>query len=80
MTTPFRRGQWVKVVGQTDAEIYRHECKNKVGIVREIMREAGIGDSYPDDPVIRVEFPGKKKEVFWKEELELIPARRGKGK
>ena len=72
MRPPFRRGQWVKVVGQTDAEIYRHKCKNKVGIVREIVREAGIGDHYPDDPVVRVEFPGKKQEIFWKEELELI--------
>lgn len=64
---PFAVGDRVQVVGATDPDI--HDVTphlGKVGRVIDILIGAGIGDSYPEDPVIKVRFV-KKYEVFWAE-------------
>lgn len=68
---PFSHNDRVQVVSATDPEIHSiHKRIGHVGRVVRFLKNAGIGDNYPTDPVIEVKF-AKRKEIFWKEELRL---------
>jgi hypothetical protein len=46
----------------------------EVGRVEYLEYSCGCGQSYPDDPMIGVEFDGGGREEFWREELAPAPA------
>lgn len=62
-------GQTVRVVSLTD-ETGDKGCLGKSGKVTHFDYDCGCGQSYPDDPMIEVQFDDGKIEEFWKEELE----------
>lgn len=70
---PFKIGEAVRVVGSGD-ETFDGSYLGRAGIVRFFEYRCGCGQSYPDDPMIGVEFRGGKKEEFWKEELVRLTA------
>ncbi len=68
-TLPFSVGERVQVVAAVELDI--HDVSRfigKTGRVVEVLKEAGIGDTYPEDPVLKVKFV-KHDSIFWKEEL-----------
>ena len=65
---PFKIGDCVRVMSGTD-ETFDPRFVGRVGTVHYFEYECGCGQSYPDDPMIGVQFRGGEGEEFWKEEL-----------
>ena len=66
---PYEIDDRVKVTFATD-ETTDLECLGLTGRVVHLNYSSAVGQSFPDDPMIGVEFDGNKVEQFWKEELE----------
>ena len=68
--SPFQRGEIVRVVGVTDADIHDvSRFVGRLGLVDYLEYDCGAGQSYPRDPMIGVRFPRGDAEEFWPEEL-----------
>src|SRR5438067_2088529 len=67
---PFRIGDFVRVVSLSD-ETAEAQCLGRSGYVIHFEYSCGCGQTYPNDPMIGVDF-GDLIEDFWKEELELL--------
>ena len=65
---PFRIGERVRVVSSKD-ETFDPHFIGRTGSVKYLEYECGCGQSYPDDPMIGVEFRARGTEEFWREEL-----------
>lgn len=50
-------------------ETFNIELSGQEGIIKYFNYDCGCGQTYPNDPMIGVEFSGGKKEEYWKEEL-----------
>ncbi|MGE4513187.1 MAG: hypothetical protein AB7E26_05135 [Chryseobacterium sp.] len=50
-------------------ETFNSEFSGQEGTVKYFNYDCGCGQTYPNDPMIGVEFSGGKKEEYWKEEL-----------
>ncbi len=66
---PYKIGAVVRVVQFVD-ETGDSRFLGMTGTVKHFEYFCGCGQSYPDDPMIGVDFGGRVEE-FWKEELEL---------
>lgn len=74
MGAPFDVGERVKVISPAD------EFAKKigwVGVVSNFIYSSGCGETYPGDPMISVVFKDGSNEVYWKEELTLLPPEKG---
>ena len=67
---PFNIWDKVWVVAGADNTVNRYYL-GKQGIVIYFEYNCGCGQSFPDDPMIGVQF-SRKSEEFWKKELELV--------
>lgn len=68
---PFKIGERVQFVKPIDDEANMHFI-GKTGIVTYFEYSCGCGQSWPDDPMIGVEFRDGTKEEFWKDELVSV--------
>ncbi len=50
-------------------ETFNIKFSGQEGIVKYLDYDCGCGQTYPNDPMIGVEFTGGEKEEYWKEEL-----------
>ena len=66
---PYKIDDRVKVVLAAD-ETTDLEFLGHTGKVVHLNYSNACGQSFPDDPMIGVEFEGSEVESFWKEELE----------
>ena len=73
LSLPFRLGDDVRVLPSVD-ETFNRSFIGKIGQVIKFDFDCKCGQSYPDDPMIGVEFPSGRYEEFWREELELLRA------
>lgn len=70
---PLQPGMCVQVVDAIDEDICDvRPWLGKVGMVRYLEYSCGCGQSYPDDPMIGVEFCNGTKQEFWQEELSVV--------
>lgn len=67
---PFRIGDAVRVVMSAD-ETFDKQYLGEVGTVLYFDYSCGCGQSFPEDPMIGVQFTGFRMEEFWKEELTI---------
>lgn len=65
---PFKIGTDIKVVKVTDST-FDQKYMGRTGRVIYLEYSCGCGQSYPEDPMIGVQFPNNDKEEFWREEL-----------
>jgi hypothetical protein len=69
---PFQPCQHVTVVSSTEGDcplIGVSKYIGKFGTVVYLEYSCGCGQSYPNDPMIGVEFPDSSQQEFWAEEL-----------
>ncbi len=71
---PFRIGDWVRIVRFSDSTADAGFLRKR-GRVLYFEYSCGCGQSYPDDPMIGVQFENGTAE-FWKEEIQRIGAAR----
>lgn len=67
---PFKIGALVRVVQLAD-ETANPIWLGRSGCVKFFEYKCGCGQSFPDDPMIGVEYEGRIEE-FWREELEAL--------
>lgn len=67
---PFKIGDMVRVVLLAD-ETAEEELLGREGTVLYFEYSCGCGQSFPDDPMIGIQFPERTAE-FWKEELAVL--------
>ncbi len=65
---PYAIGDCVKVVYSAD-DTFDHKYIGHVGKVSYYNYSCGCGQTYPNDPMIGVEFNSRDSEEFWKEEV-----------
>ena len=68
---PYRIGTPVRVTQLVD-ETGNRKWLRRTGHVKYFDYFCGCGQTYPDDPMIGVEYRGCTEE-FWKEELKVVP-------
>jgi hypothetical protein len=68
--SPFKIGDSVKVVSLAD-DTADADFLGQQGRVFYFEYSCGCGQTFPDDPMIGVQF-GKQKAEFWKEELAHV--------
>jgi len=68
---PFHIGDKVRVIKGTD-ETFDRRFLRRVGVVEHFEYSCGCGQTYPNDPMIGVEFRSGEVEEFWQEELKLF--------
>lgn len=70
---PFQPGQAVRVVAAIDTDV--HDVTSfigKSGTVQYLEYHCGCGQTYPNDPMIGVQFENGAGEEFWTEELAAV--------
>ena len=65
---PYEISNLVKISSATD-ETFDHKFMGRVGAIVHYDYSCGCGQSFPDDPMIGVEFSDNMIEEFWKEEM-----------
>ena len=65
---PYKIGDLVKVICAAD-ETFDYKCLGSIGEIVHYDYSCYCGQSFPDDPMIGVEFNSREIEEFWKEEL-----------
>jgi hypothetical protein len=68
---PVDIGSAVLVVSATD-ETFDDKFLGQMGAVVELDYVSGCGQSYPDDPMIRVRFSDGTVDSFWIEEIRVV--------
>lgn len=70
---PFALDSEVRVVRAIDRQA--HNVSGYIGRVGTVVgyNYGGVGQHYPNDPLVRVRFGGRTSEVFWPEELVACP-------
>jgi len=74
---PYKIGQKVTVTGGPHATSFVYDetlpvhLLGQVGVVKYFNYDCGCGQSFPDDPMIGIQFAGGLVEEFWKEEVEV---------
>lgn len=71
--SPVQPRQIVRVVAAVDTEI--HDASGhlgRLGLVEHLDYSSGVGQRYPNDPMICVRFSNGQREVFWAEELLAV--------
>jgi len=68
---PFRIGDLVRIVRLSDSTA-DGDFLNKYGRIVYFEYSCGCGQSYPDDPMIGIQFAGGGIAEFWKEEIQRI--------
>jgi hypothetical protein len=69
---PYQPGQAVTVVASAEGDCPLtgvSEYIGKSGVVEYLEYSCGCGQRYPDDPMIGVNFPDRRQQEFWHEEL-----------
>ena len=70
--SPFQPGETVKVVSVVD-ETVAPTYIGHTGLVVYLEYDCGSGQTFPNDPMIGVQFPDLPMEEFWQEEVQLCP-------
>ncbi len=65
---PYEISNHVKIRFAAD-ETFDHKFLGRVGTIVHYDYSCGCGQSFPDDPMIGVEFNDNMIEEFWKEEM-----------
>jgi len=68
---PYKIGNLVKVIFATD-ETFDNSFMGQVGKIIHYCYSCGCGQSFPDDPMIGIEFNEGVIEEFWKEEIKRL--------
>lgn len=68
---PFGIGDLVRIIYATD-ETFDLKFMGKTGAIVRFNYSCSCGQSYPDNPMIGVEFTDGLIEEFWKEEIVLL--------
>ncbi len=70
---PFKIGDMVMVLNNPNNDsTFDINYSSKIGEVVYYEFDCGCGQTFPDNPMIGVNFKNKKNEEFWKEELCLL--------
>jgi len=64
----FKAGQEVEIIKISD-ETGDESYLNKMGVIKYFDYLCGCGQTYPDDPMIGIEFNNGVVEEYWKEEI-----------
>jgi hypothetical protein len=70
---PFRIGDRVLIVGSKD-ETFNPTYLGLVGTVKYLEYNCGCGQTYPEDPMIGIQFDYATSEEFWKDEMSQCPS------
>lgn len=53
-------------------ETFNMDFLGQEGIVKYFDYDCGCGQSFPNDPMIGIEFPNGEREEYWKEEVNRL--------
>ena len=72
---PHQPDTCVRVTDAVDREVYDVSAYiGQIGVVRYLEYSSGVGQRFPQDPMINVVLDDGQEESFWQEELEAVHA------
>jgi len=73
---PFKVGDQVEITLLPKDETFDMSFLGKIGVVLYFEYDCGCGQTFPNDPMIGVQFSDGRLEEFWKEEISLFKKER----
>lgn len=67
----FLKGDMIRVLPNPNKdETFNSDFIGEFGVIMYFDYECGCGQSYPNDPMIGIQFSNGQMEEFWKEEIQ----------